>query len=130
MRLRLLVPVLGILMTGCGAGIVELPLDVDQDGLLTNEEVEAGTDPTQADSDGDGFTDADELKSQTDPNDGEEHPYLRGWPMDDCRGSIVSTGNSVGQVAENFELMDRDGNMVRLHDFCNQTVLLVSGAFW
>jgi peroxiredoxin len=35
-----------------------------------------------------------------------------------------------GDIAINFELPDQDGNLVKLHDFCGQAVLLVSAAFW
>ena len=59
-----------------------------------------------------------------------DHPYAGGWPIDACRDDLVSTGNNVGQVATDFELLDQHGEYVRLHDFCGQEVLLVSAAFW
>ncbi|MDF4222609.1 gliding motility-associated C-terminal domain-containing protein, partial [Maribacter sp. M208] len=44
--------------------------DCDNDGLTTNEEITAGTDPTNADSDGDGVLDGTEINSNgTDPLD-------------------------------------------------------------
>ena len=36
----------------------------------------------------------------------------------------------VGDVVENFTLLDQHGEMVDLYSFCGQTVSLVFGAFW
>jgi len=119
-----------LMATGCGTATVDLPLDEDRDGLLTHEEQAIGTNPTRDDTDGDGYQDGEEVDSMTDPSDETDHPYRRGWPLDSCRKSIESTGNRVGDIAHDFLLVDQDGGTVRLHDFCNHTVLLVSAAFW
>jgi len=119
-----------LMATGCGTATVDLPLDSDRDGLLTHEEEANGTNPNRKDTDGDSYLDGEEVDSRTDPRDPADHPYRRGWPLDHCRKSIESTGNHVGGIAHNFQLVDQDGGTVNLHDFCNHTVLLVSAAFW
>lgn len=96
--------------------------DADGDGLDDDEERELGTDPDDDDSDGDGFEDGEEVDADTDPLDDDDHPI-------DC-GDLEPTGNGVGDVAENFEWTDQNGDTVRLHDHCEDVVLLVSAAFW
>ncbi|QXP57703.1 gliding motility-associated C-terminal domain-containing protein [Cellulophaga sp. HaHa_2_95] len=67
--------------------------DCDNDGLTTDQEVAAGTDPNNPDSDNDGLSDGEEIALGTDPNnpdsdgdgilDGQE--VLDGTnPLDDC----------------------------------------------
>lgn len=116
---------------GCGEK-VDPDLDSDGDGLTDVEEEALGTDPMASDSDGDEFSDSEEVASGTDPTDFLDHPYYGGWPKADCANDIVASGvYQVGAVAEDFELLDQFGNAekVRLYDFCDQTVLLVSSAF-
>jgi len=43
--------------------------DQDNDGLTNDEELAAGTDPTNPDTDGDGYNDGDEINAGTDPLD-------------------------------------------------------------
>jgi gliding motility-associated-like protein len=43
--------------------------DQDNDGLTNDEEIAAGTDPTNPDTDGDGYNDGDEINAGTDPLD-------------------------------------------------------------
>ena len=50
--------------------------------------------------------------------------------MDACADSISPTGDQLGQVTEDFALLDQFGDTVNLHDFCGHTVLLVSSAEW
>ena len=52
-----------------------------------------------------------------------------GWVPGDCPG-LQSTGHRVGQVADDFALIDQFGETVRLHDYCDRQVLLVSSALW
>ncbi len=104
--------------------------DSDNDGLSDAEEEEIGTDPENPDTDGDGFEDGEEVDGNTDPLDRKDRPYVGGWPIDSCRDNIESTGNGIGDVAEQFRLLDQFGDTLRLHDFCNRTVLLVSSAEW
>jgi len=82
------------------------------------------------DTDGDGWSDAEEADQFTDPMNPMDHPYTGGWDIDGCRDAIVPTGDDVGDVAENFALPDQYGDEVKLHDFCDRTVLLVSTAAW
>ncbi len=118
-------------LVGCEPAMVDVPLDQDQDGLLSDIEEEIGTDPQNDDSDDDGHLDGDEVLAGTDPLDADEHPYKGGWSVGDCRDDIQSTGgHAVGDIAPDFELMDQNGEMVRFYDFCDDVVLLVSSAFW
>ena len=125
--------VASLYLSACGSPgdvVMELTTDQDGDGFSDAEEEEMGTDPTSQDTDGDGFLDGAEVQSFTDPTDATDHPYEGGWPIDSCRHTIESTGNATGQITPNFELMNQDGETVRLHDFCGKAVLLVGAAFW
>ena len=54
-----------------------------------------------------------------------------GWRKGtDCREDISATGNSVGDITEDATFTDQFDEEVRLYDFCDRAVLLVSGAFW
>ena len=116
-------------LMACAAEL-KVDLDEDGDGLLTSVEEDLGTDPEEADSDGDGHSDGDEVAAGFDPLDDDDRPYLGGYEINRCDEDVVSTGYEVGQVAEDFELMDQHGEMVRLSDFCGQAVLLESSTFW
>lgn len=118
------------LAAGCDPAPVDMPFDSDGDGLMDDEEVALGTDPAKADSDGDGYADGAELDGFTDPADKEDHPYTGGWKIDSCRHDVQATGNSVGDIAEDFELTDQFGDTLRLHDFCAQAVFIESSAYW
>jgi hypothetical protein len=104
--------------------------DDDGDGLDNATEQELGTDPDLADSDGDGWDDGDEVDGNTDPTRAADHPYTGGWRIGACRNDLVGTGTDVGDIAEDFALMDQFGDTLHLHDFCDREVLLVSAAFW
>ena len=104
--------------------------DTDGDGLTDAEESALGTDPTASDSDSDGWDDGVEVETGTDPLDDGDHPYTGGWPIDDCRDSIQSTGTFDGDIAENWTRTDQFGESISLHDFCDHAVLLVGSAFW
>jgi len=115
----------------CASAEVSMDFDSDSDGLMDSIEVAYGTDPLSADSDSDSYTDLQEIEQGTDPLDATDHPYLGGWPIDlNCRTSVASTGNDVGDIMERFELGDQFGEIVDSYDFCNHTLLLISGAFW
>jgi hypothetical protein len=133
------------LLIGSGCGPSESPVphdavgdaaavgpdpDDDQDGLTNGEEAELGTAPGDPDSDGDGADDGAEVRGNTDPLDGNDKPYLAGWPIDACRHDIEPTGTGVGDVSNGFALPDQFGETVRLADFCDQVVFLVFQAFW
>ena len=104
--------------------------DADDDGLSDADEADWGTDPGVPDTDADGWTDGYEVWDHTDPLDDGDHPYTGGWHIGACRDDIVSSGNAVGQIAEDFVLTDQFGEDLRLHDFCDRQVLLVSAATW
>jgi hypothetical protein len=116
------------LATGCIAE-VKIDVDGDQDGLLDSQEVELGSDPADPDSDADGYEDGEEFESNTDPADAADKPYQAGWQIDACRHDIEATGAEEGDVAENFALPDQFGETVRLHDFCDQVVLVMGAGF-
>jgi len=119
-------PVVGFAaLVGCLPAEVDLPLDLDEDGALLDD-----PDPENPDVDDDGVMDGDELLAGSDPLDPESYPYLGGWEIGSCRSDIESTGHEVGDIAENFSLVDQNGQNLHLHDFCDKTVLLISGAFW
>jgi len=112
------------------AGASGAAKDSDGDGVADAVEEELGLDPSVADSDGDGWDDGVEVDSFTDGTDASDHPYTGGWEIGSCRNDLEGTGDTVGTTAYQFELMDQFGDTVRLHDFCNRTVLLVSSATW
>ncbi len=103
--------------------------DLGDTGLEEEDRDEPEEDP-HADDDGDGFTNAEERAGNTDPSDPGDHPYAGGYPIDACRWDVDATGNDVGQVADNFKLADQHGEKVRLHDFCDHAVIVVSSAGW
>lgn len=104
--------------------------DADGDGLNVDQETALGTDPGNPDSDGDGWNDGDEAGSYTDALDDTDHPYEGGWKIDACRNDIEGTGYGAGDVAQNFEMTDQFGELVKSHDFCDQVVYIVFAAFW
>ena len=129
--IRWLIPIVALgLSTACVAP-VDMPFDGDEDGLLDNQEVTAGTNPTNPDSDGDGITDGAEITANTNPLDPADHPYIGGWQIDGaCRDTIAATGTQLKDIATDFSVPDQFGEQVRLHDFCGKEVMLVMGAFW
>ena len=75
---------------------------------------------------GDSDTATSEAVSQEDPNP----QYIGGYNTNVCETLPESNGYATGEVSYDFELMDQHGEMVSLSDFCDNTVLLVSSAFW
>ena len=124
----------GTVVGGAGPGSLPLPFgagqDSDGDGLSNSEEAALGTDPNNPDSDGDGWQDGDEVAQYTDPTKANDHPYTGGWRIGACRDDLNGQGQQLGDIADNFKLSDQYGDKVRLHDFCDREVLLVSAAFW
>jgi peroxiredoxin len=118
------------LAVGCSYSEVDVPYDVDGDGLMADEEAEYGTNPEKADTDGDSYDDGVEVAGNTDPNDRGDHPYEGGWPIDSCRWDVEGTDVAVGGIAPAFALQDQFDETVRLHDFCGKVVLLTIGAQW
>ncbi len=118
------------LLSGCDPALVDAPLDQDKDGLLSDIEAEIGSDPDNADSDGDGHSDGSEYDNGTDPNDSSDHPYMGGWQVNRCDEDPIPSGNALGDVTQDFALTDQYGEEVSLYDFCENTVLLVTGTYW
>jgi hypothetical protein len=144
-------------LLGCEAAEATIELDEDQDGLMTSEEEELGTDPQNSDSDGDGASDSEELEygtDPTDPTDGpqtdtdgdgytdydeidagmdhtdpNEHPYLGGYPLNRCDTDPGEGDNIIGSVAKDFALVDQFGETVTLSDFCGDVVILEVSQF-
>lgn len=104
--------------------------DTDGDGLTDVEEAKLGTDPAKTDTDGDGFSDDAEVAGNVDPLSAKDKPYQGAWGIDSCRFDVVSTGNNVGDIAENFALKDQFDETVRLHDFCGKLVVLLEIYWW
>jgi hypothetical protein len=125
MRTLLLPSVLALVSLGCAQAQVDIPLDLDGDGLLSDLEEQLGTDPDDDDSDGDGWTDGEEYDQNTDPLDSNSKPYHGGWKIDACHDSVQATGNQVGDVIENLQAVDQFGDTVEFHDFCNKVVALI-----
>lgn len=105
-------------------------IDSDDDGLSDADELELGSDPNDPDTDGDGWTDGEEVDQYTDPTRKKDHPYTGGWAIGACRHDLDGEGQRLGDIVTNFELTDQWGDTVKLHDFCDREVLLVSAAFW
>jgi hypothetical protein len=118
------------LLLGCDPAVVDAPLDLDGDGLMSDIEEEIGSDPLNSDSDGDGHSDGAEYYSGTDPNDADDHPYMGGWQINRCESDPIPSGNGIGDVTEDFALTDQYGEEVSLYDFCENTVLLITGTYW
>lgn len=118
-------------LSGCVAAHVALSLDDDGDGLLTDEEIAEGTDPSNPDSDGDGHLDGDEVAGGFDPLDAMSHPYKGGYHTDQgCRDEPHRpTGDDVGDITAEFFGDDQYGDRFASLDFCRKVILLKSGAF-
>jgi hypothetical protein len=122
--------------------------DSDSDGLDDGDEADYGTDPTVADSDGDTYLDGEEVDAGTNPLYEYSHPYTGGYNVGYCDTPPVPTGPTgacsfthggstynwtcyqIGDVPENFSLIDQYGEYVDLYSFCGQHITLTSGAFW
>ncbi len=122
--------------------------DSDGDGLSDADEAALGTDPDNPDTDGDGYTDGDEVTAGTNPLYEYSHTYTGGYSVGNCETEPSPTGPTgeasfyhggetyewtayqIGDVAENFTLMDQYGEMVSLYSFCGQYIHIEFGAFW
>lgn len=100
--------------------------DPDNDGLSNEAEEAIGSDNRNPDTDGDGWNDGDEVNGNTDPLNPEDHPYTGGWDIGACRDGVQPTGSNVGDVSDDFGLVDQHGDTVTLHSFCDRVVLVVA----
>lgn len=111
MRSILLLAALAAATTGCltiglgnpggpGADPNQPPVDTDQDGINDRDEIDLGTDPSNADSDGDGLPDGLELSGGTNPL----NPDSDGDGLDDGdevdAGTDPRSANFAGSVSE------------------------------
>ena len=90
-----------------------------------NNNTEASAEPTSEPT-------SDPISEPTsEPTSEPELPsYIGGYNVNPCYPSVQPTGYGVGQVAEDFALVDQYGETLRLSDFCGNAVLLVSATFW
>lgn len=118
-------------LTACAGGVGGPLPDEDGDGVADSWEEESGVlDPTLLDTDGDGWTDGEEVFGYADPGDQDDHPYIGEWPRGPWPQDLESTGNSVGDIAEDFVLQDQFGENVKLWSFYGQVVLIENAAPW
>ena len=54
--------------------------------------------------------------------------YAGGYSTSPC--SPNSTGYGVGDTSHDWSLIDQHGEMVTLSDFCGQTIIIETSAFW
>jgi len=130
------------------SGVDEGALDPDEDGLTNDEEAALGTDPDNPDTDGDGVLDGAEIDAGTNPNYVYSHTYTGGYNVGFCESPPESTGHTgegyftdgvdvwtwpafqLGDVPENFSLLDQHGEMVDLYSFCGKHIVFAVGAGW
>lgn len=119
-------------LVACATAEIDVPTDADHDGLMSDAEEAAGTDPNNEDSDGDGHLDGTEQDQGFDPMDPEDHPYMGGYAINRCDSNPTATGSggSIGDIFGGFELGDQHGEAVSLYDFCGSYVYIVAGTFW
>ncbi|WP_282133667.1 Ig-like domain-containing protein [Cellulophaga baltica] len=85
--------------------------DSDNDGLSDGEEIALGTDPNNADSDGDGILDGQEVVDNTNPLDDCDHNGGRALPESDCDADGLTTAqeDAIGSDPNNA---DTDGDTI------------------
>ncbi len=74
----------------------------------------------------DSATDAGQQAS----GDAADSPSPDGAGVPAACDDIVGEGYALGQIAENWTSLDRDGNPVSLHDSCGKVILYENGAEW
>ena len=104
--------------------------DTDGDLLTDSFEATIGTNPEIDDSDGDGFLDGVEYLSYFDPMDEDDHPIEGNYPRGPIPAEIDNDGWDEGDISNNWTHEDRHGDIVDLHDFYGQVILVDVGSEW
>jgi hypothetical protein len=121
-----------LLLAGCvgpGGGGGGLP-DTDGDGLADEWEQERDLDSESVDTDEDGWTDDEEVYGFADPLDEMDHPYDGGWERSPWPEDLESAGQDVGDIADDFRLLDQFGEEVSLWSFYGRVILVENVAEW
>lgn len=114
--------------------------DADGDGLADAAEAEYGADPSNPDTDGDGWQDGAEVEAGTNPAYAYSHPYEGGYYVGWCESPPQPTGPTgvdegglsayqQGDVADNFEWRDQNGEYVSLYSFCGNLTVVQFSSF-
>ena len=104
--------------------------DSDGDGLADSFEDEVGTDPDAEDIDGDGFLDGDEWSDFSDPMNEFDFEYEGGYAHFPYPEDIEGEGSAVGQVIQDFTLVDYYGQEVQLYTFYGNVIHAFAAADW
>ena len=129
-RLSLTRSLLAMCLLGACGDTAETDSGAHSQPDATSGAGDAGTEDTSSGGEGEDATAAPEETTGGDEPDTAEGPPPARWPVGECADQPAGTGIEVGDIAMDFELMDQHGQMVRLHDFCDKTVLVVGSAFW
>jgi len=118
----------------------------NDDGFVDGQN--GGNASPDADNDEDGFTNGEESDAGTDPDNAFSRPYEGGYNVAGCETEPVATGPTgtarlessgqtyewptlvVGDIPENFTLMDQYGEMVDLYSFCGKHIMVAMSAGW
>ena len=118
-------------LAGCGDSAEGSPGGEGQpDATSGAEDTEAGAPDTTSGAEEEDVTASPDVETAGDEPDAPAGPPPVQWPVGDCADQPAGTGVEVGDITMDVELLDQHGQMVRLHDFCDKTILLVGSAFW
>lgn len=119
-----------LVLSACAtAGPATLP-DQDGDGLADDWEADNDLLPDSEDTDEDGWADGDEVFGFADGADEMDHPYIGGWERGPVPSDLEATGHDVGDVPDDFRLLDQFGEEVSLWSFYGRVILIESVAEW
>ena len=100
------------------------------DGSLPTGGLDSGSDAGSDAEGGDG-----DGADGGDDGDPPESPYIGGWDIGECQDSIIATAVYPGQiqlgdVLQDWLLVDQFGELVRLYDFCHKAVYYEIATLW
>lgn len=111
-----------------------LQTDTDGDDLRDDAELIAGTDPLAPDTDGDGVMDGVEIENDSDPLDKMSWPFAKSlWPdySGDVPADVASAASlTVGEAMPNVRFRDQFDEVVDLHQFYGNVILIDFSAGW